>query len=157
VIRAPMLTVPATIALLRFKYPAALLCTVCAVLLATLPASYAKSNLTDVQRLAYVCAECRQDAAQKAQVAEIRRVTAIANLGAAREARRAVQAALREAESAPIISATSDTLERRVGTGRAFQYGRPRTTAAVKRVKARARDRAHRARQKGTQRSQVAS
>ena len=45
-----------TITILRAKYPDALICTACGLLLATQRASYAKSNPTEEQRLAYVCA-----------------------------------------------------------------------------------------------------
>jgi hypothetical protein len=55
----------ATVALLRLKYPEAIACSVCAVLLATRRESYAQSNdgrgITEAERLAYVCAECRRD------------------------------------------------------------------------------------------------
>jgi hypothetical protein len=83
----PPLSIPDTIAVLRRRYAAALVCVVCAVLLATQPASYAQSRLTEAARLEYVCAECRQDAAEAARVAEIRAVVARENLVKARASR----------------------------------------------------------------------
>jgi hypothetical protein len=70
---------------LRARYPAALLCTACLTILATRPESYTRSGLTEVQRRAYVCAECRADQAETERLAGIRR----ANLTHARAARQA--------------------------------------------------------------------
>jgi hypothetical protein len=78
----PTLTVQQTVAVHRNRFPKALVCIVCAVLLATMAGSYASSNLTEPERLAYVCAECRQDAADGAKV----KASRTANLSAARAA-----------------------------------------------------------------------
>ncbi len=144
----PALTVQQTVAVHRNRFPHALVCIVCTVLLATMAASYASSNLTEPERLAYVCAECRQDAADGAKA----KVSRAANLTAARAALAHTRVALREAKSAPDIPSTSNTVLRysaaRVKTGRARRSGRPRTEAAARRQKARDRVRAHRARRK---------
>jgi hypothetical protein len=50
--------------------------------------------------------------------------------------------------SGSALTATSETVLRRVATGRAFRAGRPRVAAAEQRQKARKRDRAYRQRQK---------
>jgi len=144
----PTLTVQQTVAVHRNRFPQALVCIVCAVLLATIAASYASSNLTEPERLAYVCAECRQDAADGAKA----KVSRAANLTAARAALAHTRVALSEAKSAPDIPSTSNTVLRysvtSVKTGRAHRPGRPRTEAAARRQKARDRVRAHRARRK---------
>jgi hypothetical protein len=144
----PALTVQQTVAVHRNRFPHALVCVVCAVLLATIAASYAGSNLTEPQRLAYVCAECRQDAADGAKA----KVSRAANLTAARAALAHTRVALRGAESAPDIPSTSNTVLRYsaigVKTGRAHRPGRPRTEAAARRQLARDRVRAYRTRRK---------
>jgi hypothetical protein len=144
----PVLTVQQTVAVHRNRFPRALVCVVCAVLLATMAASYASSNLTEPDRLAYVCAECRQDAADGAKA----KASSAANLSAARAALAHIRVALRQPKSAPDIPSTSNTVLRysaaTVRTGRARQPGRPRTGAAAKRQKARDRVRAYRAQRK---------
>jgi hypothetical protein len=60
----PPLSVADIVALVRQRHPDALACVECGRLLATQRSSYAKSNLNGA--LAYVCAECRQDAAEAA-------------------------------------------------------------------------------------------
>jgi hypothetical protein len=144
----PSLTVAQTVAVHRNRFPQALVCIVCAVLLATVAASYASSNLTEPERLAYVCAECRQDAADGAKS----KAASAANLTAARAALAHTRVALRGAESAPDIPSTSNTVLRysatHVKTGRACRPGRPRTEAAARRQKARDRIRAYRAQRK---------
>ena len=50
--------------------------------------------------------------------------------------------------SGSALTATSETVLRRVATGRAFRPGRPRVAAAEQRQKARQRDRAYRQRKK---------
>jgi hypothetical protein len=50
--------------------------------------------------------------------------------------------------SGSVLTATSETVLRRVATGRAFRAGRPRIAAAEQRQKARERDHAYRQRQK---------
>jgi hypothetical protein len=50
--------------------------------------------------------------------------------------------------SGSALTATSETVLRRVAAGRAFRPGRPRVAAAERRQKARERDRAYRQRQK---------
>jgi len=144
----PALTVQQTVAVHRNRFPQALVCVVCAVLLATMATSYATSNLTEPERLAYVCAECRQDAADWAK-AKASRTT---NLTAARAALAQTRVALRRAESTPDIPGTSNTVFRynatTVRTGRARQPGRPRIGAAAQRQKTRDRVHAHRAQRK---------
>jgi hypothetical protein len=144
----PALTVQETVAVHRKRFPHGLVCIACAVLLATTAASYASSNLTEPERLAYVCAECRQDAADGAKA----KVSRMANLGAARAKLAHTRLALKGAESAPDIPSTSNTILRysatSVKTGRAGRPGRPRTEAASRRQKARDRVRAHRAHRK---------
>jgi hypothetical protein len=76
------LTVPETIAVLRQRYPDRLVCVGCGLLLATRRESYARSNLTEADRLDYTCFECRQDRAAAERLAETRR----ANLAQARAA-----------------------------------------------------------------------
>jgi hypothetical protein len=85
----PPLSVPDTITILRAKYPDALICTACAVLLATRPESYAKSNLTEHQRLAYVCAECKLDQTETDRVKGLRAEIGRRNIVHAQAARRA--------------------------------------------------------------------
>jgi len=97
----PTLTVQQTVAVQRNRFPHALVCIVCAVLLATIAASYAASNVTEPERLAYVCAECRQDAADGAKA----KASSAANLTAARAALAHTRVALRGAESALIFRA----------------------------------------------------
>jgi hypothetical protein len=144
----PTLTVQQTVTVHRNRFPHALVCIVCAVLLATVAATYASSNLSEPERLAYVCAECRQDAADGAKA----KASSAANLTAARAALALTRVALRGAKSAPDIPSTSNTVLRysaaSVRTGRARQPGRPRIGAAAQRQKARDRVRAHRAQRK---------
>jgi len=144
----PALTVQQTVVVHRNRFPHALVCIVCAALLATMAASYAGSNLTEPQRLAYICAECRQDAADGAKA----KTSRTANLTAARAGLAHTRVVLREAKSGPDIPSTSNPILRysatSVKTGRAHRPGRPRTEAAARRQKARDRVRAHRARRK---------
>ncbi len=79
----PPLSVREAVAILRRRYPGGLVCTTCAGLLATTPASYAARGFSEAARLAYVCAECRLEAAQADRLARARR----ANLGRARALR----------------------------------------------------------------------
>jgi hypothetical protein len=143
-VNAP-LSIPQTVAVLRTRYPDALVCVKCGVLLATAAASYSKSNLAEAARLAYMCAECRQATAEAAAAAESRRATGIANLVAARAARRVTQAALREPVLAPVESSTSTAVDMTVQFG-----GRPRKHASLKEA-ARAASRAYRARLKASE------
>jgi hypothetical protein len=62
-------TPPHELTVSRQRYPEALMCTRCARLLATRAESYAASGLTEAARLAYLCAECRQEAAEAARLA----------------------------------------------------------------------------------------
>jgi hypothetical protein len=59
------LTIPQTIALLRARYPAALLCVACGRLLTT--ERHRAARLTDAQVEDYTCAECRLDRRETAQ------------------------------------------------------------------------------------------
>jgi hypothetical protein len=85
---------PQTIAIHRQNYPDALVCVGCGVLLATRPESYAKSNLTETDRLSYVCFECRLDLAEAERIHEGRVEKARHAAQASAEARcqRAVEA-----------------------------------------------------------------
>ena len=80
----------ALVARLQSRYPAGLICVSCAAILATRPASYAKSNLTEANRLTYRCFECRADVAEIEGLKEARR----AHL---RQGRAVLQAARTEA------------------------------------------------------------
>lgn len=64
----PPLSIPDTINVLRSRHPDALACVECGLLLATRGESYAKSNLTETERLAYVCRECRHEQAEAERV-----------------------------------------------------------------------------------------
>jgi hypothetical protein len=77
-------TLPHLLDRIRSRYPAALVCTTCLVLLATRPESYARSGLTEAQRLGYVCAECRADQAAAATLHAQRAAVGRANLERAR-------------------------------------------------------------------------
>jgi hypothetical protein len=70
--RQLMLASEAAIALLRAQHSDALICVQCELLLATRPESYRMSNLTETERLAYVCAECREERTGVVSLAEIR-------------------------------------------------------------------------------------
>jgi hypothetical protein len=59
------LSIPQIITIYRQQYPEGLICTECGLLLTTRLASHAKSNLTEQDRLAYVCAACRSDAREQ--------------------------------------------------------------------------------------------
>ena len=135
----PVLTVAETVAVLRRRFIAALVCIACGVLLATTAESYSRSNLSEEQRLAYVCHECRLEAADKDRTAAARRL----NLVAARVTKATLQGRQREGSLAPSISSTSTTVFR---DGRAGRSGRPRVPAIEHRRKARERRRAYRAR-----------
>src|SRR4030095_12909517 len=63
------LSIPQTITIYRQRYPGGLICVACGRLLATRRESYAKSNLTEAERLAFVCAECRLEGAEKERIA----------------------------------------------------------------------------------------
>jgi len=97
----PMLSTTDTVKLLRQRYPPALICTVCACLLGTKPESYARSGLTEAARLAYVCAECRLEAADRARVADVRAENARRNFALARAAKRQRRLTQGPIENAP--------------------------------------------------------
>jgi hypothetical protein len=90
-------TLPHPLDRLRARYPAGLVCAACLTILATRPESYARSGITEVDRLAYVCAECRADQAEAARLAAIRR----ANLAHARAARQATRQPITGPSTAP--------------------------------------------------------
>jgi hypothetical protein len=85
--QSPPLPVREVIAILRAKYPLGVICGMCGVLVATQPASYAGSRLSEAERQAFTCGECRQEAAEAERLADVRR----ANLLLARD-KRAAQA-----------------------------------------------------------------
>ncbi len=105
--------VHADVATIRARYPEALVCIGCGRLLATCRESYAKSNLTEEARLAYVCAECRQDGGEAARTLAARQ----ANMRAARAAKKGAGGARKRAPvslPAPDVSRPSRT---RMNTG----------------------------------------
>jgi len=139
--------------ILRAKYPEALVCIGCGTLLASEAKSYAKSNLTDEQQMAYVCGECRLEAAEAARIKALRadnlrrnlcliprRVTRVSDAG-----RRATRVGVGGPQSSPDISGRSKTVLR---NGRAHRSGRPRISATEQCRKARDRMRAYRQRQR---------
>jgi hypothetical protein len=62
----PKLSVADAISISRRRFPGALVCSICARLIAGTPAGYAKSGLTPEQVESYVCAECRMEPARVA-------------------------------------------------------------------------------------------
>jgi len=148
---AAPLTPEQEVKILRGRYPEALICTWCAVLLATRRESYAKSNLTEAAHLAYVCAECRWDAQEAARAAEARRAASVVSLAAARAAR-AEKLAARRGIAASYSAPLADPHKQRASgevdmTG--ARGGRPRRHVSRK-AAARAASRAYRARQKAS-------
>jgi hypothetical protein len=162
----PPLSVPDIIQVLRTRYPDALVCNRCGLLLATKRESYAKSNLTDEQRLAFICAECRLEAAEAARVYAGR----VAQAAVAREAAAAARAAAKDAIETPADHLPESVLDDRPadpheqrGLGGGFispasrkpaaqgrhgvKGGRPRKHATALTARREAR-RAYRARQK---------
>lgn len=99
------LSLTETLALLRQRYPHALICTACGALLATLASSH---QLMEAQRLAYVCAECRYEAAQAGRVRALRVAQAAVAREAATQTRRARADRVIETRPSPI----SDRLDR---------------------------------------------
>lgn len=91
---------------IRARHPDALICTRCARLLATRRESYAQSNVTEDERLGYVCVECRQERGAAEQVVAAR----CANLERARE----VAAEKRAEQPAPVLVPASDEIARRL-------------------------------------------
>jgi hypothetical protein len=84
----PALSIPQTITIYRQRYPEGLICTECGRLLATRRESHTKSNLTEAERLAYVCAECRLDRAEAERIHAARVERAKIAAQASAEARR---------------------------------------------------------------------
>jgi hypothetical protein len=148
----PTLSVAETVAVLRTKYVAALVCTACAVLLATSPASYAKSNLTEAQRLEYVCAECRWEAAEAAQLKVTRAEIGRQNIAKAHAANRERRGTGGHIHGLPADPHQSVVFSRPNRDGRAYDpardggLGRPPVPAAEQKRKARERARAYRQR-----------
>jgi hypothetical protein len=95
----PPLSIPDTIKVLRSRYPDALVCVQCGLLLATRRESYAKSNLTEQQRLEYVCHECRHEQTAAERV----RVQRVAQAALAREA-----AKIRRLPEVPLVTLAPD-------------------------------------------------
>src|SRR5215831_7861548 len=102
----PVLTVAETVAVFRRRFIAALVCIACGVLLATTAESYSRCNLSEEQRLAYVCHECRLEAADKDRMTAARRL----NLVAARATKATLQGGQREGLLGHAISRTSTTV-----------------------------------------------
>lgn len=149
------LSPPQAARVLRARYPDALVCSRCAVLLATRKESYARSwFMVDPSPRcraayidAYVCAECRQELAEAVRTADARRAAAVMNLAAAnasralkQAARRVPQPALEDAKSGLTKSDSSTAVDMTVHPG-----GRPRKHRDLKRARA-AASRAYRAR-----------
>ena len=84
----PPLGIADTITVLRQRSPEALICIACGRLLASRRESYASSALSDAVRLAYVCAECRQEAAEAQRAHAVRLEVAQRAAEASAEARR---------------------------------------------------------------------
>jgi hypothetical protein len=82
------LSVADTVTVLRRRYPDALVCVECGLLLATRRESYAKSDLPEADRLSYVCFECRLDRVEAERVHEVRVEKARHAAQASAEARR---------------------------------------------------------------------
>jgi len=141
----------------RRRYPEALVCIECGALLATLAASYVKSNLTEAQRLAYVCGECQWEAAEAARVKALKAEIGRRTITAARDAKTARKAGItsptgpnsnparRSASERHILAAKTSrsSYDPAVQGGR----GRPPVPEAVRKQKARERQRAYRQRQ----------
>ncbi len=96
-------TVAADVALWRVKYPDALVCTACGVLLASRPESYHPSAAVG----AYICAECRRNAVEAERLRAVK-VEQTRRAGRASAAARQVRAAVAEAgeryETLPVPS-----------------------------------------------------
>jgi hypothetical protein len=88
----PPLSAQDTLQVLRAKYEDALICVECGRLLATRRESYAKSDLTEAERLTYICHECRQASgeAQRLAVTRIARAKHAAQASAEARHRQAV-------------------------------------------------------------------
>ena len=145
------LSISNTIKLLRARYPDGLVCNTCGRLLATTPASYAKSNLAEAERLAYVCYECRQEGAEAERVAQVRRN----NLALARAARTANVRKTSASDTSPTPDESLPASPRQTGQfGQValtvHRGGRPRKhhSALARKVAAREYVRAHRERRR---------
>jgi len=79
------LTIPQTIALLRNRHPAAVICVACGRLLTTDYQHYSRLSNADAE--AYVCAECRLDRREAAQSIAARGEAGRRNLALARAGR----------------------------------------------------------------------
>lgn len=166
---------PTDVALLREKYPEGLICTSpleCGHrLIATTRAGYSRSGrgaagepcaLSEAERLAFVCADCRQTAVAAVQLAESRRATLAAARAVARQKREpsaactvVVAARTDVPRFANEVSRTCKTVFRdapvRLACGRAGRPGRPRVERAKQRRKAAERAREYRHRQRAKQ------
>jgi hypothetical protein len=161
---SPPLAPAVELKILRQKYPEGLICTSPLPcdhrVIATTRAGYAKSNITEEQRLSFVCAECGQDAAERVRVAASKAERARIATAASKAARAArtldstdhtgPTAAKLRAESALEKSTNSETILRDgavpVAVGRGFRPGRPRVAPAIQRRKAADRAAAYRRR-----------
>jgi hypothetical protein len=145
---------------LRAKYEDALICVECGRLLATRRESYAKSNLTEAQRLGYVCAECRlrdPDQARQDRLAQLAAARAIATDQRSKRAGLAATRLSTESQSrasrGPKNSNTSNPInltaepQGAFREGRRSRPGRPRVAAPLK-ERVRAYSRAYRERQR---------
>ncbi len=129
----PVVTVQQALAILRARYPLALICTLCALLLATQPASYAKSNLTEEARLSYVCAGCRLDLAEAERVKAIRAEVGRRTIGRARAARAAGSGIETSRDGAPVLpyASRSEAPSRtRINSGNSARVSITRATRA---------------------------
>jgi hypothetical protein len=149
----PPLSVPDTITVLRARYPDALVCTACGLLLATQLASYAMSGLTEDQRLEYVCAECQYDLAEKDRVRAVKvaqaHVASRASV-AAREARKEREDRLHESVLDSASGTRMDSGDSSRVSMTARRGGRPRKYASDQ-IRQREASRAYRERRRAQQ------
>jgi hypothetical protein len=158
--RWPPLGVADRTTVLRERYPEALVCVECGLLLATRPESYRRSSLTTTECRAYVCAQCRLEMAAAAQLAAVR----IQNLAVARAARSQAVMTIRDGMREPFRESLSDADFQynkispanvpQVRRGRARRPGRPRAAVPVdsnvRRQRQRDYQRTYRQRQKAS-------
>jgi len=137
--------------IVRAKYPEALVCMGCGTLLASEAKSYARSGLTEEQRLSYVCGECRWAAQEAARIKALRAEQGRVNMARLNAVRGATAGRVRgplpaTKDSAHFqyrFSASFQPLARHRKTG-----GRPRIGHAIQRLHRREAQRLRRAAQK---------
>jgi hypothetical protein len=100
------LSVIDSLSILRRRFPGAIICTVCARLIASTPAGYAKLNLSRDAISSYICANCRLDA-DPARSAEVTARFAASKAAAAAARLRAPLAGLSPCTCTPIVTCAS--------------------------------------------------